>query len=203
MNFYKFFHYSNVITQIIYVILLNFSQFLRLVNIIHLSTLSPQRIWEIVKRVRSENIVHNSCLELDDAENKIVGSSIRSLLDHLEKEINVNKSEHIFDNVTNAKLKQAGEMFVYLAYCHDIANDWFKFYEQLFHDHTLNQIILALNKISKVRTITYPSKFVKINDIERKILEKIENLFALQFKNITKGIDSTIRRKEMSDIVTG
>ena len=105
--------------------------------------------------------------------------------------------------VTNAKLKEAGEMFVFLAYCHDIANDWLMFYEQLFHYQTLNQIILALNKISKVRTINYPSKFVKINDIERKILEKIENLFALQFKNTTKGIDSTIRRKEILDVVTG
>ena len=172
-------------------------------NIIHLSTFSNQRIWDIAKRVRSKNIVHDSCLESDATDDKIVGASMRFLLDHLEKEINVNKSEHIFENVTNAKLKEAGEMFVYLAYCHDIANDWLMFYEQLFHYQTLNQIILALNKISKVRTINYPSKFVKINDIERKILEKIENLFALQFKNITKGIDSTIRRKEISDVVTG
>ena len=117
--------------------------------------------------------------------------------------MNVHISEHIFENVTNANLKKAGEMFVYLAYCYDIANDWVMFYEQLFHKQTLNQIILALNKISKVRTITYPSKFVKINDIEWKVLEKIEKLFALQFKNIPKRIDSTIRGKEMSDFVTG
>ena len=184
-------------------ILLNLSQFLRLVNIIHLSTLPTQRIWDIVKRVRSENIVHNSCLESEATDDKIVGASMRSLLDHLEKEINVNKSEYVIENVTNENCEKAGKMFVYLAYCHDITNNWLMFYEQLFHKQTLNQIILALNKISKVRTITYPSKFVKINDIERKILEKIEKLFELQLKNIPKGIDSTKRGKEMSDIVTG
>ena len=119
----------------------------------------------MVKSVRSEHIVHYGCLE-SETDDKIVGTSIRSLLDHLEKEINVNTSEQIFENVTNANLKKAGEMFAYLVFCYDIANDWFKFYEQLFHEHTLNQIILALNKISKERTITYPSKFVKINDIE-------------------------------------
>ena len=173
-------------------------------NILHQSTLSTERIWDIVKRVRSENIVHSSCLESDIEEDvKIEETSVEHQIDHLEKAMNVKKSEYIFDNVNKAHLKTAGEMFVYLAYCYDIANDWVMFYEQLFHKQTLNQIILALNKISKVRTITYPSKFVKINDIERKILEKIDNLFAMQFKNITIGIDSTVRRKEMSDIVTG
>ena len=134
--------------------------------------MSTESIWDIAKRVRSENIGHSSCLVSDYTDDKIVGTSLRSLLDHLEKEINVNKSEHIFENVTNENLKKAGEMFVYLAYCHDIANHWLMFYEQLFQKQNLNQIILALNKISTVRTITYPRKFVKINGIERKLLEK-------------------------------
>ena len=143
-----------------------------------------------------------SCFSADDYyfvlfQNK---GNLKYAFNLFEKEVNISGSHQ---TLTMEKLKKAGEMFVYLAYCHDIANDWLMFYEQLFHYQTLNQIILALNKISKVTTINYPSKFVKINDIERKILEKIENLFALQFKNITKGIDSTIRRKEISDVVTG
>ena len=94
-----------------------------------------------------------------------------------------------FDNITTEDLKTAAEIFIYLDYCP--LNLLYAFYRDLFENQPLNQIILTLNRLSKLESGKY-------NNLNRKLLEKTVKLSELKYKEIQNMIPGISRNNASS-----
>ena len=107
----------------------------------------------------------------------------------IEDKLAFESSELIFENITLADLKIAAEIFIFLRTCpgtDDGLKTWFtswsSFYEDLFSTHTLDKIILTLNRImkndntdSKVRSQKLLKRVAKYSSLK---YEEIQSMLA-------------------------
>ena len=103
---------------------------------------SHETIWNVVKNIRSKYLTV-------DCPYRGLYSDVVSQVLAVEKQLQLNSSALIHENMTASKLEAAGKMFMYLNSCSDILKPWFLFYTELLQNKSLAEVILTLNRISK------------------------------------------------------
>ena len=111
----------------------------RLVNMIHLTDLSVDNIWKIVKKITLQTI-DEYCGETFNA------WDTRLML--LEQNLKI-RNDKIFDNVTVEDLHIAGEIFIYFNTCPKSWRKWLRFYDDLFQFIACKIIISKISSIQK------------------------------------------------------
>ena len=115
------------------------------VNII--KDINVDTIWSAMKKIKRKYVSIN-CIQ-----GFIPVEDIQSQVMELAMELKIQGfgSETILDwgDITDTNMKIGSEMFLYLAACSEKMKPWFKFYEDLFQNHPLDQIILTMNRILK------------------------------------------------------
>ena len=105
----------------------------------------------------------------------------------VEKQLQINSSALIQENMTASKLEVAGKMFIYLNSCSVLLKPWFSFYAELFQKQSLDVIILTLNRILKKENV--PNK--NLQDIAKTLFKRVSSIFSLKYQeiqNITEGV---------------
>ena len=160
---------------------LNCLALLRFANMLQVSNMKIQTIWNAVKKRKLEKID-------DKCESDQWASDYNGEREIIEKELHLQSSSIVFQNVTDAKLSTAVQMFLYLSTCSDILQPWLKFYSDLFDKESLDHIILSLNRLLKVDKSPRTNGYKKI---AREIMKKITVMFSLKYQEIrnlrTKG----------------
>ena len=164
--------------------------FNRLANI--LAAKSNGEVWNIVKKVRSENWTLTSCpyggLHSDPG----------SLVEIVENLLQVTSSDVIIENITTTKLEHAGEMFLYLVSCFEQLDPWYHFYADLLQNQPLDFVLLTLNRILKSDN---PNQNEDLKTVAQKLFKRVGDLFSLKYpkiQNLTNGI-GTLSWKNNSD----
>ena len=102
----------------------------------------------------------------------------------IEEKLGFESSEVRFENITSGDLKIAAEIFVYLRTCPGTDEglrtwftSWSSFYEDLFKTHTLNKVILTLNRMMKTEESKIRSE---------KLLKRVAKYIPLKYKKIQR-----------------
>ena len=106
----------------------------------------------------------------------------------VEKELQIESSEKIFKNMTNSKLQEAAELFLYLNSCSEVITKWLIFYNDLFTKESPDQIVLTLNRVLKGDQKIQNRSF---KNIAYTLLRKAATTFSLKYQeiqNFTKGL---------------
>ena len=105
-----------------------------------------------------------------------------SLVKTLEQTLQMKSFENTLANITAEDLKIAASMFIYLNTCPYTDTDklwlksWSQFYTDLFQTQTADQVILTLNRMTKI--IDHQ------DNRDLKLLNRITSLLSLKFKEI-------------------
>ena len=142
-----------------------------------LTNTSIEDIWIIIKNIKSELSFDISC----DRDGLYHNTEIRLQVEKVLKQLSLESSAETMQNMTEARLKTASEMFVYLNSCSDDYKPWLVFYSKLFQTQSPHQIVLTLNRILKVKTNQDNKNF---QDIARKLLKRVSNIVLLKYKEI-------------------
>ena len=106
----------------------------------------------------------------------------------IEEKFAFESSDVRFENITRSDLKIAAEIFVYLKACPEPGNlktddsmqtwytSWSSFFEDLFNTHSIDKIILTLNRIMK----TDGCEDGKV----KKLLKRVANYSSLKYEEI-------------------
>ena len=135
----------------------------RFANILLFSMSKHKTIWTAVKNIRSKYLTA-------DCPYRGLYSDVVSQVLAVEKQLQLNSSALIQENMTASKLEAAGKMFMYLNSCSDILKPWFLFYTELLQNKPLDEVILTLNRISKSDKNLQSKELIKISNklFERK-----------------------------------
>ena len=96
------------------------NHFLRFANI--LTTTNDEEVWEIVKAIMLEDYVQ---IQNCDVDNGLLSQlDIETSVKTVEKQLKKLKNEEKYNNMSNALLKNAAEMFIYLNSCFDDSSIW-------------------------------------------------------------------------------
>ena len=143
-------------------------------NVIALSSLSVDEIWDAVKKIKQDTSIHTDCSQVSSTNVMYGPNFVLPQVKAVEQILNMVSSELILENITTEDLKNGAEMFVYLNYCPGNLKSWFVFYKDLFQNQSPAQIMLTLNRMMKVAT-TPRNKFFK--NLAHKLLEKTTSYF--------------------------
>ena len=114
------------------------------------------------------------------------GKDILSNFKTVEKHLEIESSEIIFENMTNANLQNAAEMFLYLNSCPNVLKPWILFYTDLFTNYSPDKIVLTLNRILKIHDTASNKNF---KNVTRNLFQRIEYVLELKYKDIQKIIN--------------
>ena len=158
---------------------------------VHLSNIGTDELWKVVSKIRRETSFDKSCdVRGDDLYELTVDK--RSQMTAVEMSLKIEASEYRYENITSESLLTAAEMFIYLTICPGKFNSvnptearqkwfqaWYRLYNDLFSTHSLDQILLTLNRLMK-------SGSGDKNDLQRnqKLFKKTATLLKLQYENI-------------------
>ena len=122
--------------------------------------------------------------------------SQNSITKEVEKKLEVESSDLIFDTINNKELKVAAEMFIYMNTCpafltansmdippQDFENwfkSWFIFYKDLFHKKPADQILLTLNRMMKIKSLTNLKGKLRAENL----LKRASDLLGLKYERI-------------------
>ena len=153
----------------------------RLANIVHLNPLSVDKIWNVLKKRKSENIFNKTCITITSS--LAFDADIFSSVVELEKlfQVNYDNDVEIFTNISDINLRLAGDMFLYIYPCSDVMMPWLKFYINLFRNNPLDHILLTLNRILKSNN-SRQNKNLK--SIAKKLLGKINSTPSLKLLDL-------------------
>ena len=142
----------------------------RFVNAINQAELNLQEKWDLVKKIKSQMSFEDSCVTVYYGITAME-NNVRKVLNEMQ----VLPPDIKLENITRENLKVAAEMFIYLNTCPDPA--WFKFYRDLFEKHSLEFIILTLNRLLK--NANKDSQFIPST-----ILQRLTSMFSLSYPEI-------------------
>ena len=94
-------------------------------------------------------------------------------------------------NISNECLEAAGQMYIYMFLCPKFMFDWTTFYLDMMQNASTDTIIQTLNRINITGNMNSETPIV---DIARKILNRIQQEFSLQFQSI----DSWMANKDVN-----
>ena len=184
-------------------------------NLILLSGLEINKLWDIVKDYRHRYLIENidivntlhMCFNYDSS-TLYTESYIISTIDAIEIELKLLGSQH--DNYDIEKLYlyemefygAAAEMFIYLNNCPKFMFDWTLLFTKLFQNSSPNIIVQTLNRIMLTGKMKGDNT---IMNISKQIFMKVTDMFSLEFQTIdriTKGIsnDSVDRNGKFDEI---
>ena len=116
-----------------------------------------------------------------------------SLVKAVEQKLQIKPSEQKIESLTNEDLKIAAEIYTYLIACPN--NLWFKFWYSFYKDFFLtqpaNQIILTLNRMTKITTPQNQDGKLRAE----KLLQRTASLLSLKFEDI----QSLLPEKQVSN----
>ena len=103
----------------------------------------------------------------------------------LEQELKIKSSNQRFRNMSAEDLKTASYIFIYINLCPGKTKPWIIFFQDLFQNQPLDQIILTLNRVVRITSNNFHSEFCK--KLSLMLLEKIKNSVSLK-DTALKGI---------------
>ena len=103
----------------------------------------------------------------------------------LEQELKIKSSNQRFRNMSAEDLKTASYIFIYINLCPGKTKPWIIFFQDLFQNQPLDQIILTLNRVVRITTNNFHGEFFK--NLSLMLLEKIKNSVSLK-DTALKGI---------------
>ena len=158
---------------------------------VHLSNIGTDELWKVVSKIRRETSFDKSCDVRGDGLYELTVDK-RSQITAVEMSLKIEASEYRYENITSESLVTAAEMFIYLTICPGKFNSvnptearqkwfqaWYRLYNDLFNTHSLDQILLTLNRLMK-------SGSRDKNDLQRnqKLFKKTATLLKLTYANI-------------------
>ena len=158
---------------------------------VHLSNIGTDELWKVVSKIRRETSFDKSCDVRGDGLYELTVDK-RSQITAVEMSLKIEASEYRYENITSESLLTAAEMFIYLTICPGKFNSvnptearqkwfqaWYRLYNDLFSTHSLDQILLTLNRLMK-------SGSGDKNDLQRnqKLFKKTATLLKLTYENI-------------------
>ena len=150
-------------------------------NLVHLTNLSLDNIWKIVKNIKLATF-DTFCGEDQELYTASVWTGVVAAL---EQQLNIEPSETIVENITRKQLDIAGQFFLYLNSCPYKLKPWILFYRDVFKNYSPDQIVLALNRIMKITPNVQNHVF---QTIAQKLFKKAAIQFSLNYKNIQSMI---------------
>ena len=146
--------------------------FVRLVNILHLSSLD--QVWRAVREAKYLYIedISKYCLH-----EMIKDSIVSERLDFIEAKLGLETVSEVQEDVSDESLTGAGEMFVHLVYCHDHRRiqSWLQLYPDLLTNYSATALILTLSRIaSQVTELDNKFEFLLAKRMLRKVWEVLD-----------------------------
>ena len=176
--------------------------FYRFVNILNEYD-DKETLWKIMKRTKLDLMSENCKVAYNVKHPILPTETIEHAVRALEEELGINSSGMVNGNITDTTLTNAAEKFIYLTTCSKTMELWYAFFDDLFKNHPLGEIILALNRIQKSPGDN-EGKFLKM--IAKNSLLKIKSEFALKFQqnqwSLLKGTNKS-SRNELKNQITG
>ena len=186
---------------------------LRFVNVILLSELSTDILWEIIRKYRIEYLIENisklhqelSCFNYNDGY-RVLDPYGMKYVGEIEEKLKLMGSTHtnfdldsVYDDFDKEKYRIAGEMFIYLTQCPKFMFEWTQLYVDLLQNASPDVMVQTLNRI----LITGRMKGDNIvTDIAKNIFMMTSTNLSLKFQtidaftksnqNITNQIDKNL-----------
>ena len=166
--------------------------FVRVANMIKMSTLTLDEIWKIAKKIKSEVSLDKLCPNKQSFYNR---QKPYPVLSAIEQHLGIEPSEIIYENMTTEILEIAAPMFIYLIGCpaQDALDtkqwytSWNTFYSNLFSAKSPQQIILTLNRITKSKS----SEDKDGKTRAAKLLKRTKSIISLKYETIEKLMPGT------------
>ena len=163
--------------------------FFRIANTLLLNNVSDDDWWNIIKIVKLENLSKKVCTngQIDFNGAFSVSNQVKTVIERLGINYDSTKKSQ-YENMTDAILKRASNMFMYLIFCPEDTKPWIFFYTDLFKYQPVDKIVLTLHRILKSDTSPKNQKF---HLIARKLYTKITTILSFKSKdiqNIIQGI---------------
>ena len=190
---------------------------LRFVNVILLSELSTDILWEIIRKYRIKYLIENisklhqelSCFNYNDGY-RVLDPYGMKYVREIEEKLKLLGSTHtnfdldsVYDDFDEEKYRIAGEMFIYLTQCPKFMFEWTQLYVDLLQNASPDVIVQTLNRIM----ITGRMKGDNIvTDIAKNIFMMTSTNLSLEYQtidsftksnqNITNKIDKNLTGKK-------
>ena len=190
---------------------------LRFVNVILLSELSTDILWEIIRKYRIKYLIENisklhqelSCFNYNDGY-RVLDPYGMKYVREIEEKLKLLGSTHtyfdldsVYDDFDEEKYRIAGEMFIYLTQCPKFMFEWTQLYVDLLQNASPDVIVQTLNRIM----ITGRMKGDNIAaDIAKNIFMMTSTNLSLEYQtidsftkskqNITNKIDKNLTGKK-------
>ena len=134
---------------------------LRFVNVILLSELSTDILWEIIRKYRIKYLIENisklhqelSCFNYND-DYRVLDPYGMKYVEEIEEKLILMGSTHtnfdldsVYDDFDKEKYRIAGEMFIYLTQCPKFMFEWTQLYVDLLQNASPDVIVQTLNRI--------------------------------------------------------
>ena len=149
-------------------------KFVRLVNILHLSPLSLEDVWQAVREAKYLYIENISKYCKDQM---IKDSIVSERLDFIEAKLGLDSVSEVQENVSDSTLATASEMLTHLVYCHHHRRiqSWLQLYPDLLANYSAKALVLTLSRIaSKVTELDNKFEFVLAKRMLSKVWEVLE-----------------------------
>ena len=138
--------------------------FVRLANILQVHKVSEEKMWNIVKKIRTDTEMDKDC----NGDGLYYQPDIVPRVDAVEQQLGIRKSDKAIENMPRNILQTAIKMFIFLNACPGKFDNgefdngysfesemqkwfqsWYRFYNDLFKTKPVDYIILTLNKLMK------------------------------------------------------
>ena len=152
----------------------------RFANILKLKSVSIDNIMGAVKAIKAKTSLDLECVNY---KSMLQHDVMLSQVKNVEQMLQVESFELNNETLTNEELKMAAEMFLYLISCPNLwFKFWFSFYSEFFLAESADQILLTLNRMTKISSPH--NRDGKIRAV--KLLLRTASLLSLQFEEIQR-----------------
>ena len=148
--------------------------YLRLANLIQLTSLKDNQIRDLVWEMKLKTSFDKECGGSDTV--MYYKTEILSLVLEVEQELGFKSSELRFKNITEANLKTAAEIFIFLSICPGEYKKFMELYQNIFQTNSPEKIILTLNRMMK-------GNKPPDNNFHTMIFQKTSTLFSAKYVN--------------------
>ena len=156
--------------------------YFRLVNILDITKVDEESLWKIVKKTRNAFLLEHPDPYCPDS--LLSNKNIQVIMNNLERELKLNATSTLNENVPMKTLQISGEMFTYLNSCPSSFKKILSFTKYLIENETPRQIMLAFTSIIKTSKNAAKDRAVEI------FTKAMETFHLLQYEEIqiiTKG----------------
>ena len=172
-------------------------QIFRLANLLQCTKLSDDTLWGFIKKIKLETSDNIQCFK---DRLYMFHTDKLSQVTAVEKLLESESTEQKYENMTLENLETAAKMFIYLNSCpyNDgyIMKSWSSFYDYLLNTQSVEQIILTLNRMMKIKT-TQSDDDGKIR--AEKLFKRTATLLSLEFGEIQQSLQLVKGHFDKSD----